>query len=124
MTIKQLKKYHSIKVQMNVLKANRDDLIVRSAGGVGAGVKGSGTSNPVADISEKRAKLDERIEKLQAELDEIEAYINGCEECIGIMLKWHYIQGKTWVNIALRAGGKNTEDSVRKQCHRYVKKNP
>ena len=123
MTIKQLKKYHSIKVQMNVLKANLYDLIVRSAGGVGAGVKGSGTSNPVADISEKRAKLDERIKKLQAELDEIEAYINGCEECIGIMLKWHYIQGKSWTSIVPRTGGNNTEDSVRMMCHRYVRRN-
>ena len=122
MTIKQLKQYHSKKVQINVLKANRDDLIVRS-GGVGAGIKSSGTPNPVADISEKRAKLDERIEKLQCELDEIEGYINRCEECIGIMLKWHYIQGKSWTSIAIRTGGNNTEDSVRMMCHRYVRKN-
>jgi len=124
LTKEQLRSYRSIKSHVNMLKAQRDDLILRSSARTGEGVKHSGVSKPVENITEKREKIEERIAEQEAELDEIKRYIDGCEEYFGTMLRLHYIEGKTWTSIALRMGGKNTKESVRKACHRYIEKSP
>ena len=124
MTINQLRQYRKLKSRKNMLCASRDDVIMRSRTGDGTGGSYGGVSNPVAVSAEKRDKLTEKIDGIQRQLDEIESYIDSCDEYVGTMLKLHYINGKSWANIALRAGGNNTENGVRMICHRFVRKNP
>lgn len=124
MTKKQLHDYRQLKSYVNALKAQCDDLIMSSSG-AGDGVHSGRVPKPVESVAEKRAKIEKRITKHEAELREVEEYIENCaEQRIGTMLKWHYIQGKSWTSVALRIGGNNTKDSVRMMCHRYVEKNP
>lgn len=123
MTIRQLRQYRRLKSKMNMLAASLDDVIMRSRTNDG-GISHDGISNPVAVSAEKRDKLTRRIEDIRVQLAETEYYIENCDEYIGTMLKLHYIHGKSWKNIAIRAGGGNTEDGVRMTCHRYVRKNP
>lgn len=74
--------------------------------------------------SEKEIKqLETQIGVLCAALAEVEEYIkNVDDDYIADMLKAHYIHGKSWTNIACYMGGGNTNESVRKQCHRYIQK--
>lgn len=70
MTKEQLRSYRSIKSHINMLKAQRDDLILRSSSKTGEAVKHSGISKPVENITEKREKIEERIAEQEAELAE------------------------------------------------------
>jgi hypothetical protein len=60
--------------------------------------------------------------KLARELKEVRDYIDSVEPYIGTMLRLHYVRGYRWQYIAALHCGGNTQDSVRKQCHRYVLK--
>lgn len=127
MTKEELHNFRNLQARKNMLVSRLDDLILRSASGLGSGVKGSGISKPVEDITEKREKLEPRIKELENRLAECKRYVDRAEErdeLIGTMIRLHYIQGKTWTAVAVRAGGNNTKDSVRKMCHRYIEKNP
>lgn len=74
--------------------------------------------------NEKEIKrLENQIGVLCAALAEVEEYIKNVDDnYISDMLEAHYIHGKSWTNIAYYMGGGNTNESVRKQCHRYIKK--
>jgi septal ring factor EnvC (AmiA/AmiB activator) len=106
-----------------MLKSQRADLILRTSGKISqtAGTH-SGISKPVEKITEKREVLEKSIKDHEKELAEIDQYIDTCEEYYAIMLDLHYRKGKTWLSIALRTGGNNTAESVRKACHRYVER--
>lgn len=123
MTINQLRQYRKLKGRMLLLKTERDELILKSKVTDGTGCKSNKTSDVVADTVQERAKINEDIEYLEQRLNAVEGYISQCDEYFGTMLRMHYIDGKTWTAIAMKQGGNNTGDSVRKQCHRYVSKN-
>ena len=124
MTINQLRQYRKLKGRMLLLKTERDELILKSKVTDGAGSKSNITSDTVVQTVIERDKLQKDIEYLEQRLKAIEDYISQCDEYFGTMLKLHYIDGKTWTAIAMKQGGGNTKESIRKQCHRYVLKNP
>lgn len=124
MTIKQLRQYRKLKGRLLLLEEERDGLILRAKAGDGIGVRGGMPSNTVAQTAEEREIKQRDIDSLKSRLNTIESYIRGCEEYYGIMLRLHYIDGKTWTAIAMIQGGNNTKESVRKSCHRYVQRNP
>lgn len=74
--------------------------------------------------SDKEIKrLENQISVLNTALTEVEEYIKNVDDSyISEMLEAHYIHGTSWANIAYYMGGGNTNESVRKQCHRYIKK--
>ena len=100
-----------------------DELILRSNVIDGLGIKGK-KSDVVAQIVLERDRMQGRIERLVSRKNEIEIYLNNCVDYYGLLLRWHYGDGKTWQSIALSLGGKNTADGIRKSCHRYVNNNP
>lgn len=124
LTINQLRQYRKLKGRLLLLEEERDGLILRAKAGDGIGVRGGMPSNTVAQTAEEREIKQRDIDSLKSRLNTIESYIRGCEKYYGIMLKLHYIDGKTWTAIAMIQGGNNTKESVRKSCHRYVQRNP
>ena len=121
-TIKQLREYRHTKANILLLKTELDELILQSSAHEGG--RSSSVSDTVARIVLQREKTRRRIEALTERKTAVEDYIAQCSDYYGLLLRWHYIEGRTWTSIALTIGGGNTEDSVRKACHRYVIKNP
>lgn len=121
-TIKQLREYRHTKANILLLKTELDELILQSSAHEGG--RSSAVSDTVARIVLQREKTRRRIEALTERQAAVEDYIAQCSDYYGLLLRWHYIEGRTWTSIALTVGGGNTEDSVRKACHRYVMKNP
>lgn len=121
-TIKQLREYRHTKANILLLKTELDELILQSSAHEGG--RSSSVSDTVARIVLQREKTRRRIEALTERKNAVEDYIAQCSDYYGLLLRWHYIEGRTWTSIALTIGGGNTEDSVRKACHRYVIKNP
>lgn len=121
-TIKQLREYRHTKANILLLNAELDELILQSSAHEGG--RSSAVSDTVARIVLQREKTRRRIESLTERKNAVEDYIAQCSDYYGLLLRWHYIEGRTWTSIALTVGGGNTEDSVRKACHRYVMKNP
>ena len=123
MTIKQLGQYRKLKERKKFLETKQDELILKSKVTDGTGCRSNKTSDVVADTVQERDKISKDIEEIEKRLDGIEEYIDSCDEYYGTKLRSHYIDGKTWTAIAMKQGGNNTADSVRKACHRYVKNN-
>ena len=121
-TIKQLREYRHTKANILLLKTELDELILQSSAHEGG--RSSAVSDTVARIVLQREKMRRRIEALTERKNAVEDYIAQCSDYYGLLLRWHYIEGRTWTSIALTIGGGNTEDSIRKACHRYVIKNP
>ena len=124
MTINQLRQYRKLKGRLLLLEEERDGLILRAKAQSGISVRGGIPLDTVAQTAEEREIKQRDIDSLKRRLNAIEGYIRGCEEYYGIMLRLHYIDGKTWTAIAMKMGGNNTTESVRKSCHRYVQRNP
>lgn len=124
MTIIQLRQYRKLKGKMLLLETEKDELILKSKAVDSMGAKSNKFSDVVGNTVLEREKIENDIKSLKGKLNVVEEYIKGCDEHIGTMLRLHYIDGKTWTAIAFIQGGGNTEDSVKKQCHRYVQKNP
>lgn len=122
-TIKQLREYRHVKANILLLKQELDELILQSKACDGTGRSGK-TPDTVAQIVLERERTRRRIEILAARKKAVEDYVSACGDYFGMLLRWHYIEGKTWASIALTIGGGNTEDGVRKSCHRFVVKNP
>lgn len=121
-TIKQLREYRHTKANILLLKAELDELILRTSAHEGG--RSNTVSDTVAQIVLQREKTRRRIESLTERKNAVEDYVAQCSDYYGLLLRWHYIEGRTWTSIALTVGGNNTADSVRKACHRYVIKNP
>ena len=122
-TINQLRQYRHTKANILLLKTELDELILKSKACDGSG-RGSGISDTVPQIVLEREKTRKRIETLEARKKAVEDYVSECSDYYSVLLRWHYIEGKTWASIAITVGGGNTEDGIKKSCHRYVFKNP
>ncbi len=122
-TINQLRRYRRVKANILLLKAEMDELILRSKATDGTGRSG-GISDTVPQIVLEREKVQRRIESLTEQKNAVDGYLTRCDDYYGLLLRWHYVEGKTWASISLTIGGGNTEDGVKKACHRYVRKKP
>lgn len=62
------------------------------------------------------------LQKVAREM-EIVLFIENVEEAeLRCIMYKRFVEQKQWQEIADEIGGANTEDSVRKRCHRYVEK--
>lgn len=122
-TIKQLRQYRHTKANILLLEQELDELILRSSAHEGTG-RSNAVSDSVAQIVLQREKMREKIRNLTARKTAVEVYLTECSDYYGLLLRWHYVEGKTWAAIAMTVGGGNTEDGIKKACHRYVIKNP
>ena len=92
-------------------------------------VKGSGIAPPytkrhftITGADRQQAdKIDAEIRKLRDMCDAVEQFIAEVESPkLHNILRWHYIDGDTWVMIGRRVG--KGEDAVRKRAMRYIDK--
>ncbi len=103
--------------------------------------RASATGSPNYDGMPKSPSFENRLERYIAEIVDLEAIIQAkitqcLHECNRLeryiaeipdsltrqIFQLRFINGLTWVQIALSAGGGNTEASVKMICYRYIKK--
>lgn len=106
MTINQFRQYRKNKGKKMLLQSEIDKMIL------------AGNNSDDGEIRWRQKE----VEQLCAEMKAVKEYIAKADPYIGIMLRMHYVEGKRWRDIAQRLGGGNTDESVRKMCHRYIKK--
>ena len=84
---------------------------------------GSGKNDNREQLIILKDKLKAKKEHLEYLLMIAEYIISDVKDpLIMAMLSYRYIEGKTWMQVAMAVGGNNTEDSCRMMCKRYVEK--
>ena len=74
-------------------------------------------------IVEIKDRIQREREDYIKERMRIEEYIRSVEDYqVRLILSYRFVDLMTWQQIALALGGNNTEDSVRKMCNRFLKK--
>jgi hypothetical protein len=75
-----------------------------------------------AEIAYLRGVTEAKIQQLYYEYRRLIDYINGIDDsCIRQILSLRFINGLSWRQISFSVGGRNTADSVRKACERFLK---
>ena len=108
MTIKELSKYHNMKIEIQQLKDNIKELettIIGSSKITGLPMMSSVNSNPTERVGIKLAKLktilENKKDKLLDELNKIEDFLNTVEDGeIRIIIRKRFLEGKTWKEIS------------------------
>lgn len=73
-------------------------------------------------IRKIRDHIDERIRKRTVERERLERYVDTVDDSLVRMaMTLRFIDGLSWTAVAVRIGGGNTEDSVKKMVYRYLK---
>lgn len=86
---------------------------------------------PFKKHSEVRSKLiiaqgllNDRYERAVMMVDEVEGFISSIEDSyIRRIVSFRVTDGLTWMEVAEKMGGNNTEDGVRKAYDRFLEKN-
>ena len=79
------------------------------------------------DILERELKeLDLDISKERIRFDsvrrELKSVIDLCnDERIAMIMRYRFLDLRSWLSIAMELGGNNTEDAVRKACNRFIR---
>ncbi len=89
--------------------------------------RASSPSNKMEESLAAIFDIDERLKKERAEYIKeqiaIEEYIRSVDDLqIRLILSYRFVDMLTWKQIAIRIGGGNTEDSVKKMCYRFLKR--
>ena len=67
--------------------------------------------------------MEEKLDQYIAEAKRLEAYINAVDDSlIRTAMRLRFLDGLSWTAVALRIGGNNTEDSVKKSVYRYIRR--
>ena len=99
------------------------------AGGYGGIQHFTITGFPVPEYKRKKAILRHREivlnglkNEIEATINDVQVFINGIEDShIRRIVSMRYIDGLTWRQIAIRIGGGNSEDAVRKTVERFLR---
>lgn len=109
MTIHDLSKYHNLKIEIQQIKDNIEEIettIIGSSKITGMPmVSSSNNSNPTERIGMKLAKLkttlENKTDKLLDELNKIEDFLNTVDDGeIRIIIRKRFIEGKTWKEVS------------------------
>ncbi|MGN1187610.1 MAG: hypothetical protein ACI4R6_03875 [Lachnospiraceae bacterium] len=74
--------------------------------------------NNVMKIQERR----ERLERMIAKRDSLQQFIDDTPDSFTrYLLTLRFVDNMSWKEIAYTLGGRNTEESVKKRCYRYLK---
>ena len=128
MTLKELSKYYKLHERLERNREMLSSLYV--AAGLGAQVitgmpHGSGTSDEVSDLVIEIEDLQSRIDYLESECAQekkkLEKYIGGIkDDQTRMIFRLRFIHCMTWLQVAEAIGGRNTANSVKLICHRYL----
>lgn len=75
-------------------------------------------------LAERKSTLEALEQKVSEQLNDVERFICGIKDSqIRLIVRFKYVHGLSWVQVASRLGGNNTENGVKTAFHRYFKKN-
>ena len=129
MTLQELSKYYKLHER---LERNREMLSsLYAAAGPGAQVitgmpHAPGVSDKVGDLAAELCDLQSKIEYLEQrcaeEKKKLEKYIGGIkDDQTRMIFRLRFIHCMTWPQVAEAIGGRNTANSVKAICYRYLK---
>ena len=129
MTLQELSKYYKLHER---LERNREKLSsLYAAAGPGAQVitgmpHAPGVSDKVGDLAAELWDLQSKIDYLEQrcaeEKKKLEKYIGGIkDDQTRMIFRLRFIHCMTWPQVAETIGGRNTANSVKLICHRYLK---
>lgn len=128
MTLQELNKHFELREKL--AKAHEMLDALRAAACPGAQVltgmpHATGVKDKVGDLAVEIADMDERIEFLESEIKASEASILPFIKSIDddqtrLIFRLRFIRGLTWKEVAAVVGGRNSEDSVKMVCYRYL----
>ena len=86
-----------------------------------------GIKDKVGDLAAEIADMDARISFLESEIERtkppIIAFIETVEDIqLRLIFRLRFIRGLAWKEVAAVIGGRNSEDSVKMACYRYLGK--
>lgn len=130
MTIHELSRYYYLSKLIEEEERHVADLEARlMPGGVDmSGMpKNPSPKNMMEEIIPLIVELRDEIEKQKLEYmierSRLERYIRSVEDYnVRLIMQYRFVDFMTWQQVARRVGGRNTADSVRKLCERYLKK--
>lgn len=128
MTLRELSRYYKLHERM---ERNREMLTsLAAAAGPGAQVltgmpHAQGVNDKVGDLAIEMGDLEERILYLEAECawerKKLEKYIGKIkDDQTRIIFSLRFIHCMTWPQVADAIGGRNTANSVKQMCYRYL----
>ena len=128
MTLKELSNYYHLHGR---LERNREMLSsLYAAAGLGAQVitgmpHGPGVSDSVGDLSIEIEELKSRISNLESkcaqEKKQLEAYISTIkDDQTRMIFRLRFLHCMTWRQVADSIGGRNSANSVKLICYRYL----
>lgn len=133
MTIHELSQYQWLVREIEMNKRRLAELEESAAGPASPALDpaphGTGyVDNRVEQKAVAIVTLCEQIERQQercmAERLRLERYIYGIEDShVRQIIIYRFVEGRSWLQVALAIGGRNTADSVRKMCTRYLEQN-
>ena len=129
MTLQELSKYYKLHER---LERNREMLSsLYAAAGLGAQVitgmpHAPGVSDKVGDLAIEIGDLQSRIDHLESKCAEekkkLEKYIGGIkDDQTRMIFRLRFIHCMTWPQVSETLGGRNTANSVKAICYRYLK---
>ena len=129
MTLQELSKYYKLHER---LERNREMLTsLYAAAGPGAQVitgmpHAPGVSDKVGDLAAELWDLQSKIDYLEQrcaeEKKKLEKYIGAIkDDQTRMIFRLRFIHCMTWPQVAETIGGRNTANSVKLICHRYLK---
>ena len=88
-----------------------------------------GVSDMVGECAVRIADLKSEIENKHSrcllERERLERYILEIDDSmLRLIFEYRFMECAGWNEVALRIGGGNTAESVKKACYRYLKKHP
>ena len=86
-----------------------------------------GISDRVGDLAVEIAAMEESTEALERELAAVLAdvsdFIKGIkDEYLQLVFRLRFIRCLSWAEVAAVVGGRNSEESVKSACYRYLEK--
>lgn len=132
MTLHELSQLYYIKdeirecdARLTALKARRDAGASSPpiGGSGGSGLPSSPTERLAAEITDLEAIISAKKIELIHQEAMLTRYIASIDDSLTRMVFTHrFITGLSWAAVAMRIGGGNTPDGVKKICYRYIKK--
>jgi len=130
MTLEELNKHFELRGRLE--KAQQMLAALREAACPGAQVLTGmphtpGIKDKVGDLAAEIADMDARISFLEDEIERtkqtIIAFIETIEDDQArLIFRLRFIRGLAWKEVAVVVGGRNTEESVKMVCYRYLGK--
>lgn len=132
MTLQELSQLYYLKqeIERDIEKIRELELMAQPGAQKLSGMPRSpGVSDTVGKYAVKIADLKSAIENKHSrclrERERLERYILEIDDSmLRLIFEYRFIDCLGWNAVALRIGGGNTAQSVKKACYRYLKKHP